>query len=531
MNFLYVLGPAIASIGTVFVWLVRHYKRSIDREARSFREFIIGNVRLRVGAPFSRVLARQLSARRYARRSLERFAARVSIPSVQNFQLEIDRIYIRLSMTAGDQSSRSDVDLLRRGGNASRFAVLIFGEPGSGKSTLTKKLFREACAELYSNPSYGALPIHLELRSIPWKDCRDSSLSPGVWLQDLVSREIDAIRDIHSKGFLYSAFARGQGLLLFLDGLDEVPSDHLSLCCSAIAEVAKDLAGLGGNSCIVVTGRSQLRTVLPRSFVNGFAETFTIRPVSSTDVFAFLRRWPFPPVGRSEQIGRIFASIQASSSLQEMCTNPLVLSMYVARDQLYVSRSGKRPVRLPDTRTDFYQEVVNELLLFRRGEQVANAPVGSQLKRKRENLLGRIALAHLQDNEQPVNSISWTLAVDMTRKVLSIGAYEQAEHELRRLAIETGIFSEERAAESLRFLHLTLCEFLAAKELRESDPSQLSNVMRTMIKGGQQPGSQRLFEVAIFAASLIGRAQKEADSGRCARSKQCSSIGLPSNNT
>lgn len=508
LTYLYIASSALAFIGSLIVFLFRKYKSSLGKQTQTFRSFILGTIRLRIGALFSKVLASQLSARRYAEIALSRFPSKLTVPSMQHFQLDLDKAYVRLSVTTGDQSKIPDRELLYRSRGATSSSVLVLGEPGSGKSTLTKKLFREACIRLYGAPSQAPLPVHLELRSLPWHEQKESDSKPGEWLQSKISDEIDSVKGVHSVGFIFRAFSSGQGLVLFLDGLDEVPSNFLKLACLAISDGVKELAGLGAaRMTVLVTGRSQLRTTLPRSFLEGFSDIATVESFSPADVFQFLQRWPFPS-SRAAEASRVFRAIQSSPSLQEMCTNPLVLSMYVARDQLYVSRSGTRPVRLPDTRTDFYQEIVNELLLFRRGEQVAAAVVGSQLLRKRENALGRVALAHLLDKEQPANSVPWVLAARAVKEVFQLVDDDQVDNEIRRLATETGIFSEERPAETIRFLHLTLCEFLAAVELRESDPSELNDVALAVINNQQTRQSDRLAEVLLFAASLAGRARR-----------------------
>lgn len=511
MTYLYAACSTVASVlGGVF-YLYRRYKKSRTSIGGTFTGYVVGNVKLRLGSAFSKVLASQLSARRYAELALVRTSTKLMIPSVQNFQLNIDNVYVQLSLVTSGQVSVADRSLLDLNLPGEVNSVLVFGEPGSGKSTLTKKLFRDSCDFLRDNPNLFPLPVYLELRSVDWAGQPKSEMSQAHWFERKISDEIDAIRGVYSDGFIYRAFVANQGLVVLLDGLDEVPSEQLSLACEILSEGMRAIASYGAlHTTIMVTGRSQLRTTLSRPFLSSFNEVATVAPFSPADVFEFLARWPFSSNSRSEA-ARIFRAIQSSSSLLEMCTNPLVLSMYVARDQLYVSRSGARPVRMPDTRADFYQEIIGELLLFRRGEQVATAVVGSQLRRQREDLLGRVALAHLLDRDQPANSIPWNLMVDTMMEIFQLSDVGQAEGEVRRLAIETGIFSEERRAETIRFLHLTLCEFLAAVELRESSPKKLRTLVRSIARpvvSGRRDGG-RLLEVIIFSAALVGRATRD----------------------
>jgi hypothetical protein len=101
--------------------------------------------------------------------------------------------------------------------------------------------------------------------------------------------------------------------------------------------------------------------------------------------------------------------------------------------------------------------------------------------------------------------------IHSVKRAFSIADDHEAEEELRRLAIETGIFSEERPAETVRFLHLTLCEFLAAVEIRESGPGALKTLERILLGDAQDNQAiGRLAEVLVFAASLVGRAERAA---------------------
>lgn len=70
-------------------------------------------------------------------------------------------------------------------------------------------------------------------------------------------------------------------------------------------------------------------------------------------------------------------------------TNPLVLSMYVAREQ----HSGHD--LMPETRTDFYSQVTEELLIRRRARQIASPETHPIIKRQRLAILGRIAAGNM----------------------------------------------------------------------------------------------------------------------------------------
>src|SRR4051812_49713171 len=141
----YLLVASVAPVFTGLAWLIRRYRRSTGRELQAFRAYVIGNIRLSVGRVFSQVLARQFGMRQYVSRSLATFDQYLHIPSVDRVRLPIDQVYVRLSLDSSAQRRVHDTNLLT---SESR-AILVFGEPGSGKSSLTKKLFRESCRRAY----------------------------------------------------------------------------------------------------------------------------------------------------------------------------------------------------------------------------------------------------------------------------------------------------------------------------------------------------------------------------------------------
>src|SRR6185312_5616307 len=97
---------------------------------------------------------------------------------------------------------------------------------------------------------------------------------------------------------------------------------------------------------------------------------------------------------------RIYSLLTDRPTLREMCSNPLILAMYVQHDY----ETGVDEV--PSTRTQFYEKVINELLFLRRRRQGLGSRFIS-LKDQREAILGELAFNNLTDPEQSSNSLSW----------------------------------------------------------------------------------------------------------------------------
>jgi hypothetical protein len=97
---------------------------------------------------------------------------------------------------------------------------------------------------------------------------------------------------------------------------------------------------------------------------------------------------------------------------------------------------------------------------------------------------------------------------------------EAAEQEFRELAKETGLITEERSKESLRFIHLTFCEFLAAFEAVQGQRDGWSNLVRSHgeLQSEDSPQSRsRLLEVIPFAAGLLPRVRRPDAMGEMVR--------------
>jgi GTPase SAR1 family protein len=378
---------AVGVLGSVLAWAIRRYRKSVGRDLQSFTAYVYGSIRLSVGRRFSPLLASQFGIRQYANRVLAVFPRYLAIPSIHQFKLEMERAYIRLSLSSSPHRKLQDTSLLAHQPGS----ILIFGEPGSGKSSLTRKLFREACLEAYVRPFQSRLPVHIELGRLNWDAVpKDDG---GRWLMNELEAAVLEVKGLHDPGFVFRVFADGPGIIAFLDGLDEIPSNAIQSAIVATEGAIRRLRHRSPSTSVIITSRSQLRASLPGRYVRSFDEVLTIEPFSLADIFVLLRRWNFAAAPLLEA-QRIFGQLRSNPTLLEMCTNPLVLSMYIAYDQRVADAAAS--ARLPDTRTEFYREVIGELLFFRLQAQVAGPTVaGSQVRKAREQLLGHIAIDHL----------------------------------------------------------------------------------------------------------------------------------------
>jgi hypothetical protein len=228
-----------------------------------------------------------------------------------------------------------------------------------------------------------------------------------------------------------------------------------------------------------------------------------LKAFSPSDIYEFLTRWPFSKDGE-QSIPRIYKELTDRPTLREMCSNPLILSMYVAEDQ------AAGHTIAPETRTEFYTKVSEELIIRRRLQQTGPAPAATKLREQRQRILGRLAFEHLLNTDQPTNSLQWSDALRVVAGVMSCSESE-AESIFRDLAKETGLVTEERIQQTFRFIHLTLCEFLAAFEAvqgQEAGWVDLINAHKNLQSQEQPQLRSRLVEVIPFACGLLPRVKR-----------------------
>lgn len=447
---------------------------------------------------FRRKLASQISLKRYCRLELGAEASKyLDVPGAAT-ALKTDTAYVPLVLEdgEGEQRSFSHETMLQAGPR-----LCVIGDPGSGKSSLLKRVHRDTCGTAFMSVSGRRLPVRIELKRFAPPRGLDQEAELGRWALGCIRDKV-AEAEVFEMAECFDSYASDRGLLLLLDGLDEVPADSYPSTIAAIRGLSVLLERMSDRNVVILTMRTQFHRQVAHDLAETFPLTLRICAFTPNDIFRFLTKWPFGSRAAAE-VNRIYVHLSDRPTLREMCTNPLVLAMYVARDQQIAHES-----ELPETRTSFYRQVVSELMIARRGRQVGMPPVRTALSRQREAILGRMALSHLLDLDQPANSLSWDSSVDIACEVLKQEDRAAAEAYLRRLSSETGLVAEERPGESLCFIHLTFCEFFAALEAAEGEENGVERVLaahRSFRDSDTPQLRTRLAEVVPFAIGMLPR--------------------------
>ncbi len=485
------VAGAAAGLGRV---LYNRFKRSGSREIESFAQYAAQGIKYYIGRYVRRRLAAELTLRQYAKLQLQTVARDMFVPATIPVRLKVDQAFIPLLLRDSLQEQIEYSDLLDRAGRR----LIILGEPGSGKSSLFKRLFRDACRRAASSPRKAPVPILFELRNLTAgvkgknKELTGDELFSflqSALRESAVYRAAQGIEDLE----------HGAGLLILLDGLDEVPDALSHSIVSALLDMCQSLGRVSPNSTVLLSSRTQYFFSRSSRNLQESFDILSVRPFTVGDIYSFLSNWPFAERAR-ENMTRIFSRLRQLPSLTEMCTNPLALSMFVARDQ----QTGGSD--LPETRSRFYESLLEELIINRRSRG-EGLPAGRQrLRDARQAVLGPVCLEHLLSRDEAPNSIPRARFIGAITQVRYGG--KDADKALLDLSSDTGLFAEERSGETERFMHLTLCEFLAAVEVVETGEEGWDRLF-SLLGEQERFWESRLAEVVAFACGIAGRALRQ----------------------
>lgn len=430
-------------------------------------------------------ITRSFSVKKYCRLQLNNEATKLLyIPAKQPVIQEVDRCFITLSVSHPGADQSYDHNSLLTAGNR----LVVVGDPGSGKSSLLKRVLRSTCRAIIANLGHNKLPVLVQLKEIHPPNTEEEH-----WLLKKI-RLLTIESSVYGLEEAFDRFSETSGLLLLLDGLDEIASSEYDRFLAGIIELSDWLSSRSGQNQVILTSRSQFFQRASDGLRSHFPTALYVQPFSPTNIYTFLTRWPgLDP----NDVARIYRNLSERPSLREMCTNPLVLSMYVAEDSL-------GSAFLPETRTEFYRNVCEELLIRRRLRQdLVRSEERITLQRNRERVFGKLAFEHLLDQSQAGNSLSYDHALRITAEVHHC-TMDQAGPIFFDMAKETGLISEERTGQSFRFIHLTFCEFFAASEaaLRMNDGWEQLLEKHTEL-ALNHCASARLAEVIPFTVALL----------------------------
>lgn len=437
------------------------------------------------------------------------------IPGMDDMSVDVGKLYIPLTLEQSSSNTSHDPAALRHAGHR----ICLSGDPGSGKSTLLRTLLLDRTNTRTTSSEQPAFAVLFELKRLVLASApeaeEDNAL--GHWLCEQIRIGLRSFAAPQlDKCFDY--FSEGQGVLILLDGLDEVATDDFDRLLTSLKQFGSLMAERGCRNTIVITMRSAVTSYVYPELSEAYPRSFSLSPFSVSDVYEFLRRW-----GPDIEADDVFDKITSQPHLLALCRNPLILSMYVAREQLRLRKL------IGNSRTEFFTLVCEELLIRRRLRQegdsatdrthgripavASSEPPGlASTRASREKVLGQLALKHMFTFAESTNLIPWEHAKAIVAETLNC-APESAETALRRIGKDTGLLLEEKESRTVRFIHLSFCEFFAAKALTDEGSDfwrgTLKKIWQEKTRRHHVKIAGRLREVIPFVAGLVKPGEKK----------------------
>jgi len=181
--------------------------------------------------------------------------------------------------------------------------LLILGEPGSGKTTMLLELARDTIARAEEDP-IKEIPFVFNLSS--WTDTKQS-------IADCLVDELNHNYDIQRKVAI--DWIEHKGLLLLLDGLDEVLPERREACARAINDFCSSDPG---RAPLVICCRSEeYEALTDRLDLKG---AVTLQPLTPEQVDGYLDQM-------GQELAALRAALKDDPILYELAQTPLMLSI------------------------------------------------------------------------------------------------------------------------------------------------------------------------------------------------------------
>lgn len=350
--------------------------------------------------------------------------------------------------------------------------VVVVGQPGSGKSTLTRYLAYHAWARPdVIGFEYSHIPVIARLADF------DRVAGPtNDRLRIIAASQLGL--DISDDLFAHLGGESDRRYLVLLDGLDEVPEQRRLALIQLLTRILSRTAGVQ----FVITSR-------PSAYRSGLldpirVDDYSLLPFSPSQLRRFANKWFGADATR-------FLSALTRGCALELRGTPLLVT--IAAKVFAVMRD------LPRSRAALYARFVD--ILLEEGRLVGG---GEVLRGMQVHMKGLITWCALRASESSIRSEDeWNgvMAEYLSRQrgCAPADAQELAPRLVDFASTRSGVLV--RDGDGISFLHPTLREFCAAKHLIHEHDSDADRIF-TIIRMRGLEGTWR--EIALLASGILG---------------------------
>jgi tetratricopeptide (TPR) repeat protein len=379
--------------------------------------------------------------------------------------------------------------------------VVLLGGPGSGKTTLVKRLTRSF--------ALGPEAAKERFPGLPW--CFPIAVSAAQFDDNRGERNLfDYLRDRFEEEWgraLVEVFLRhwGEGnCLVLIDGLDEVADTGRRIGC---ARVVGEFVSKRSDNPVLVTSRpvgySLCRISEP-------VEHVVLRPFERADIEAFVTRWhvAYDQAVHPERPDRVQAESDARDLMDDIKSNPRIESLATNPLMLTIIALIKHQnVALPERRVELYEIALNTLIRsWNKARSLANRPIGEDLSladaKKVWADVARWMHAEKSTGTCPAAQLQQRVVDVLTADGMSPLAAERTAESYITAAAERSGLLEARGANVFAFMHQTFQEYLAAQHLAKPHRKVIERVLEVA-------PDPRWREVIRLTAGYIGVIQAD----------------------
>ncbi|WP_240134257.1 NACHT domain-containing protein [Streptomyces sp. MUM 178J] len=393
---------------------------------------------------------------------------------VQESGWDLDTAYLSLEATDAEPAADRPWDRAHRPQRVedllgARPRTLLRGEAGAGKTTLVWWLASHAaCGTLPRklDALNGLVPFVIPMRTVH----ADQDRFPAP---DQLHRAAELPVGPAPDGWAERVLEAGRALIL-VDGLDELPQEDRP---KARAWLTRLLALYRDNRCLATVRPGAVERHWLTS--EGFSEVLLL-PMSDQDIGAFVASWHAAARGEYAALGdrhraaaaqrrlhalekSLLTEFRRSHALRDLARTPLLCAVICA---LHRKREGD----LPDTRWQLYHAGLDMLLGNRDKRRGVRAVEGVTIGVEQHKLLLQHIAVWLVRGGQ--TQLTRAQAVHQIRQAVrgmpQVARQGTPERILSHLLNRSGLL-QERSQGVLQFIHRTFQDYLAAKELAETD--------------------------------------------------------------